>query len=291
MTLFRRILTAVLVVLSAGPGSAAAACLDRLGVPEVLLQNSLQVATLNIAHGRKDSHNQLLLRGETIRQNLRDIANLMRRSGADVIALQEADAESAWSGGFNHVTFLAEQSGFGCVIHGRHANSFLFDYGTALVSPHAYTAGFPHHFQRTWPTTRKGFVLASLPWNPGGRLEQALHLKLVSVHLDFSRRSVRRSQVDEMVRVLSSLSGPKVVMGDFNSDWTRKDSSVRRLAEQLDLHPYQPNSDSLATYGDGEARLDWILLSSELQFQAHAVYPDVVSDHMAVAAEIVLVSH
>ena len=53
----------------------------------------IRVATLNIAHGRKDGRNQMLLGEETIRSNLVEVAALMDRSEADVIALQEVDAE------------------------------------------------------------------------------------------------------------------------------------------------------------------------------------------------------
>ena len=59
---------------------------------------SLTIATLNIAHARKDARNQLFVRGERFRANLLELAALMDRAEADVIALQEADAPSRWSG-------------------------------------------------------------------------------------------------------------------------------------------------------------------------------------------------
>jgi endonuclease/exonuclease/phosphatase family metal-dependent hydrolase len=113
-------------------------------------------------------------------------------------------------------------------------------------------------------------------------------VKVGSVHLDFSRRSVRRSQIDEMVGILSKIEGPMILMGDFNTDWQSEDSSLKYLAEQLDLTVFKPHADGLSTYGDKGARLDWILISPELEFQTYAVVPKVMSDHYAVAAEIVL---
>jgi endonuclease/exonuclease/phosphatase family metal-dependent hydrolase len=113
-------------------------------------------------------------------------------------------------------------------------------------------------------------------------------VKFVSIHLDFSRRSVRRSQIDEMVTVLSRIDGSMVLMGDFNTDWQTEDSSLKYLAEQMELSVFEPHADGLSTYGDKGARLDWILISPELEFSMYAVFPDVVSDHYAVAAEIVL---
>ena len=248
----------------------------------------LRVVTLNMAHGRKDARNQMFLGDETIRENLLELGRLLDRAEADVIALQEADAESAWSGKFNHVELLAQNTLYPCYEHGIHASNRFYDFGTALLSPHSFDGGFTHSFQPSFTTTTKGFTLAALNWNPGGRLEQALSVKFISVHLDFSRRSVRRSQIDEIAKILGNMEGPMVLMGDFNTDWQTEDSSLQHLATLLGMIVYQPHAEGLATYGEKGARLDWILISGELDFSRYAVYPDVVSDHYAVAAEIVL---
>jgi endonuclease/exonuclease/phosphatase family metal-dependent hydrolase len=252
----------------------------------VLESEVLRVVTLNIAHGRKDSVNQMLLSEATVRGNLLELAGLLDRAEADAIALQEADAASAWSGSFDHVEFLLEHSRYDCSVHGIHDSNRLYSFGTALVSPHAFHGSFVHSFEPSRPTTTKGFSLGALAWNPGGRLSEPLRVKIVSVHLDFSRRSVRRSQIDELVRVLGNIEGPLVLMGDFNTDWQSDESSLRVLATRLDLNVYEPEAEGLATYADKGTRLDWILVSHDLEFQRHEVYPDVVSDHHAVAAEV-----
>jgi endonuclease/exonuclease/phosphatase family metal-dependent hydrolase len=270
-----------------GPAALAGEdCDSGSGGIDVLEADVLRVATLNVAHGRKDAANQMLLSEETIRANLRELAGLLDRAEADAIALQEADAASAWSGGFDHVAFLLGHSRYRCSVHGIHASNRLYDFGTALISPHALRGSFVHTFAPSRPTTTKGFVVGALAWNPGGALGQPLLVKLVSVHLDFSRQSVRRAQVEELVRVLGKLEGPLVLMGDFNTDWDTEGSSLRTLARQLELNVFEPESDALATYGDNEARLDWILVSRELQFTRHRVFPDIVSDHLAVLAEL-----
>ena len=248
----------------------------------------IRVATLNIAHGRKDGRNQMLLGEATIRSNLVEVAGLMDRSEAEVIALQEVDAESRWSGKFNHLDLLSANSAYACTHHGLHASGWLYDFGTALLARRPFHDSFGHSFQPSWPTTTKGFSFAALDWNPGGALPEPIGVNFVSVHLDFSRRSVRRSQIDEMVAELSDVEGPMVMMGDFNTDWQTTDSSLKYLAEQLNLSVFKPHADGLSTYGDKGARLDWILISEELEFSRYSVFPDVVSDHYAVAAEIVL---
>jgi len=252
----------------------------------VLQSELLRVATLNIAHGRRDRANQMLLSEATVRANLTYLAALLDRSQADAIALQEADAASAWSGKFDHVRFLLDNSRYRCSVHGIHARNRLYAFGTALISPLAFRGTFTHSFQPSRPTTTKGFSVGALAWNPGGRLPEPVLVKIASVHLDFSRRSVRRSQVGELVRVLGNIEGPLVLMGDFNTDWKTEDSSLRAIADGLDLKVYEPDSEELGTYGDSGSRLDWILVSRDLEFQHHEVFPDIVSDHLAVVADI-----
>ena len=248
----------------------------------------LRVVTLNMAHGRKDARNQMFLKEQTIRQNLLELGELLDRADADMIALQEADAPSKWSGKFDHVKFLSENTMYGCTIHGIHASNRIYDFGTALLSKHPFNGGFVHSFKPSKPTTTKGFTMAAIDWNPGNTLAQPVRVKFVSVHLDFSRRSVRRSQIDEMTRALSAIDGPMVLMGDFNTDWQTEDSSLKYLAENLGLRVFEPHAEGLSTYGDKGARLDWILASPDLEFTKYAVYPDIVSDHYAVAAELTL---
>ena len=276
------------VVMTGMPSVTQADCTSAREIPDVVKSPSLRVVTLNMAHGRKDGRNQMLLKGETIRNNLLELAQLLDRADADVIALQEADAASAWSGKFNHVDFLVENSMYGCSFHGVHASNRMYDFGTALLSKHPFQGAFAHSFVPSKPTTTKGFSVAALDWNPEGALAEPVKVKFVSVHLDFSRKSVRRSQVDEMVRVLSGLEGPMVVMGDFNTDWQSEESSLMHLAERLGLSAFDPHAQGLSTYGDKGARLDWILVSRALGYSRYAVFPDVVSDHYAVAADLVL---
>lgn len=256
--------------------------------PAVLTSDSLRVVTLNLAHGRKDARNQIFLGTETIRKNLLELGTLLDRAQADMIALQEADAASWWSGNFDHVEMIRRNTVYDCMIHGIHASNRIYRFGTALLSPHVMVGGFVHSFQPSRPTTTKGFTLGALDWNPGNTLAEPLRIFFVSVHLDFSRRSVRLSQIEEMTDRLGRLEGPMVVMGDFNTDWQSEDSSLQLLASNLGLKVHEPHADGLSTYGDRGARLDWILISPELEFSEYAVFPEVVSDHYAVAAGITL---
>jgi endonuclease/exonuclease/phosphatase (EEP) superfamily protein YafD len=84
-----------------------------------------------------------------------------------------------------------------------------------------------------------------------------------------------------MVAALRSRGRPLILLGDLNDQWG---DTLRQLTTALDLHAYSPDSPDLATFRN--RRLDWILISRELEFVRHAVVPDALSDHRAVVADV-----
>ncbi len=255
----------------------------------VITSPFLSVLTLNLAHGRKDAFNQLLQKSSTTRSNLKDIAEFLNNSGADLVALQEADSPSRWSGGFNHVDFVSEKTQYPCLIHASHAQKYMYDFGTALLSRVPYTNILKYTFEPSPPTTNKGFVMGEVRWNPGGQLPQAIPVSVISVHLDFSRKKVRESQIEEMRTVLQDIARPIIILGDFNTDWTKDKSVLKTIANNGNLKVHKPLSTELGTYKNGKHRLDWILVSNELEFVSYEVPQVVLSDHLPVFASVKLV--
>lgn len=254
-------------------------------LPMFIESESLDLLTLNIAHARGTSLNQLLVSADGHRQNLEIIASLILESDVDVVALQEADGPSLWSGRFDHVGLLAKKTGFTEVIHGYHADSWLFQYGAALISGVSMSDTRSHGFQPSWPTAGKGFVMGTVQWRDPGDLAATRRVTLVSVHLDFSRESVRQSQITEVIEALAPIENPLIVMGDFNADWSDVDSPPRLLARALELRAFEPDNPGLGTYKDRE-RLDWILISPQLRFVEYTVLPNIVSDHLPVLTRV-----
>lgn len=252
----------------------------------VYTSQTLKIMTLNLAHGRKDGFNQIFLSKSTIRQNLGDIIEFLKPLAIDVVALQEADAPSWWSGNFNHVSLLADNADYSDYIQTNHANSWFFSYGTALLSRLPFSDALHHTFQPSPPTLNKGFTLGQIIWQPDENVTPIL-IDIISVHLDFSRKSVRDKQIAEIKKVLAERINPLIIMGDFNSNWFAKKSVIKRLIELNDYHVYQPESRGLGTY-KSKYRLDWIILSKELDFKSLTVLPDMLSDHSAVIAEIII---
>ena len=263
---------------------------DPLG-QDIITSPLLSVLTLNLAHGRKDALNQMLQKTSTTRNNLEEIADFLSNSGADLIALQEADAPSRWSGNFNHVDFVSKKSPYPCRIHASHAQKRLYDFGTALLSRVPYTDSLKHTFTPSPPTTNKGFVMGKVLWNPDGQLQEPITVSIISVHLDFSRKKVRESQTEEMRTMLPDIATPLIIMGDFNTDWATDDSALKAIVANGNLKVYQPEATELGTYKNGKHRLDWILISKDLEFVRYEVSQIVLSDHQPVLATIRLLEH
>jgi endonuclease/exonuclease/phosphatase family metal-dependent hydrolase len=233
----------------------------------------------------------MLQKTSTTRHNLEEIADFLRNSGADLIALQEADAPSRWSGKFNHVDFVSEKSPYPCRIHARHAHNRMYDFGTALLSRVPYTDSLSHTFAPSPPTTNKGFVMGQVLWNPDGQLQEPITVSIISVHLDFSRKKVREAQTEEMRAMLPDMTTPVIILGDFNTDWTTDESALRAIVANGNLKVYQPEATELGTYKNGKHRLDWILISKDLEFVSYEVPQVVLSDHQPVLASVRLLEN
>ena len=249
---------------------------------------AVRLLTLNVAHGRKLATHQALLSPLTVRRNLEEIAALLRASFADVVALQEADGPSAWSGNFDHVELLSQLTERHAHFRGEH-NAFnlgraALASGTALLSHLPLERPRSLRFGTSWRDT-KGFVVANVPvpaWN-------GCELEVVSLHLEPFNPVVRRQQVRRLADAIGHSRRPLVVLGDFNCSWSEQARQLRPLARELGLRPYQPNHRA-PTYPSRRPwrRLDWILVSAEVDFAGYHTLPNPVSDHLGVAADLVL---
>ncbi len=126
-------------------------------------------------------------------------------------------------------------------------------------------------------------MLAQIEW-PYGDENIPRKIDIISVHLDFSRQSVREQQISEMIEILSSRMNPTIIMGDFNSEWLAETSVIKELATKSRFIAYKPEAADYNSYKS--KRLDWILITKELEFVNYQVLPDVLSDHLMVVADI-----
>jgi len=243
---------------------------------------TIKIMTLNIAHGRGTDFNQLFVSQKQIDTNIEHISRVLLREKPHIVGFQEADGPSFWSGKKDHINQIAEKSGLYTFFHGYHIKAPYLAYGTAMASIFnienpAYVTFSPSAF-----SPPKGFSVGSFNW-PG---TQQL-IDVIILHLDFISDSKRKAQIEEITSFIESRTKrPVIAMGDFNSSWNNKDSSVKKICSDLNLSAYNPDDKSLSSFPLTDKRLDWILISNQLEFVSYKTLQDNVSDHFGVISEI-----
>jgi endonuclease/exonuclease/phosphatase family metal-dependent hydrolase len=251
-----------------------------------VIGHRLRIASLNLAHGRRDSLNQILVSTSSTLDNLNTIAAFLQDRSIDIVALQEADAPSRWSGNFNHVSLLAREAEYPFFAHASQAKIGVANYGTGVLSKLPINKAMELTFAPSPPTVNKGFTLAELSWSQGESRVEPVTLDVISLHLDFSRSSVRLQQITELKAALASRTNPLIIMGDFNSESLAIELQPAGEGASRYLHTWPGDNAALATYKG--KRLDWIVISSELEFVSYDVSAEVLSDHSIVIADIQL---
>ncbi len=285
----RSILLLTLILFVSGSKAArTTATLDEtlLEAPAPPAEGSLRLVTWNVAHGRADAFHQALLPRDAVERNLGRIAEVLRHERADVVALQEADGPSAWSGNFDHVSHLAEETSLEFSFRGDH-NPFdqLGDLssGTALVSRLPLSESVSEPFAANWRDT-KGFVVSAVEIPGAGRT-----IDVVSLHLDFLNPGERRKQVLALAEALEGRDRPLVVLGDMNCAGTAE--AFRLFEELLDVRPYRPElEEPTFPAGAPARRIDWVLISDDLEFTGYRTLEARLSDHLGVVADVRLAS-
>lgn len=282
----RSILLLTLILFVSGSKAASTGPLDEvfLEVPAPApAEASLRLVTWNVAHGRAGAFHQALLPREEVEHNLERIAAVLRHESPDLVALQEADGPSAWSGNFDHVAHLATQSRLEFSFQGDHNPFDLLgrdlSSGTALVSRLPLSGPLSQAFGANWRDT-KGFVVAAVEV-PGTGQE----IDVVSLHLDFLNPRERRQQVLALAAALEGRHRPLVVLGDMNCVGAA--AAIGLLEEHLGVRPYRPElAEPTFPAGSPMRRLDWILISEELEFTGYRTLEPRLSDHLGVVADV-----
>ncbi len=244
----------------------------------------LRFMTFNIAHGSNNRFGlvPLFTKAKTIRQRLQRNATIIRREDPDILALQEADGPSWWSGNFHHVYFLARQALFPYALLGIHVKTSKKRYGTALLSHLPLSHTLSYKFKRTG-FFKKGFVIATIHWPTHPKLS----VDIVSLHLHPSNTSIQLAQIHELIAFVRRRHRPTIIMGDFNNVWNTDRSPITLLAYEYKLKVYRPSANHLETHrGFHKRRLDWIFIPEHFRFVRYRIIRDVISDHFAVVADI-----
>ncbi|MEX1212884.1 MAG: endonuclease/exonuclease/phosphatase family protein [Balneolaceae bacterium] len=208
------------------------------------------------------------------------IANVIRESGADIVALQEVDVMVGRSGHIHQVRELARLTGLEHTAFGANIDLDEGWYGTATLSRFPILEEKNTHFEQIGPEQR-GVLETLLDVNG----EELLFL---NTHLDHRGEDDRERILyvnEAREKILPRYSAERVLFaGDFN---TRPDSEAYRLVTEY-------MTDSWVEIGKGEGntipsndpnrRIDYIFYQGDLR-PVHAWVPrTTASDHLPVAA-------
>jgi endonuclease/exonuclease/phosphatase family metal-dependent hydrolase len=253
----------------------------------------LRLITLNIAHGRGLSPVQGLASQRKIRGNLNRIAAFLHRFKPDVVAMQEIDERSRWSGNFDHLDYLRDTAGFPYAAFGiNNVRSGLINlrYGNALLSRHALAATETVVFGRR-RVGEKGFLFAEL--EVGG-----LRVPYVNLHLHSGRRIQRMRQIGLLIDWLKvkhrqhagSWAVPPIICGDFNNPATRDDATAALLRHLSTYGAYTVLPQTRGTFPSPLPRrtLDFVFLPPGCTAVRTKVVRTLLSDHLPVVVDFTL---
>lgn len=214
-----------------------------------------------------------VLPGRSKTANLNALAELL--TGFDVVGLQEADAGSLRSGFLNQTKYLAETAGMPFWSHQpNRAMARVAHSANGLISRLEPTEVIDHPLPSRIPG--RGALFA--------RFGQGRHaLVVVVAHLSLSP-TARDRQLGFIGELLHDIPHA-VLMGDLNCG---PDSpEMRRLFRQTAL---QPPAHSVLTFPSWKPAkaLDHILISADIRMERSWTLPRAFSDHLALAAEIVI---
>ncbi|KAA9165616.1 metal-dependent hydrolase [Amycolatopsis acidicola] len=234
----------------------------------------LRVATYNIHAGA----------GEDNVYDLGRTAAAIRSLDADVIGLEEVDVHWGERSQFaDEAGQLARELGMQVFFAPIYDLPPDRQFGGALLSRFPILSAENHEITRL-STQDADPVPAPAP----GFGEVTVNVRGVFVHvycthLDYRPDpSVRRTQVDDMLRVLAEDRGPKVLVGDFNAD-----ASAPELAALWGpLRDAAPQGGPTYPAVDPVSRIDLITVSPDVAVQGAHEVATVASDHRPVVADV-----
>ncbi len=254
----------------------------------------VKIVSLNIQHGwNSDGAMPVIFRKADLLTNLNKISDLLKEHQPDVVLLQEVDRISPLTRKIDQLQYIAERVGYLHHAHGvssemRVGNRIVYAAGCGIMSRFPITSSENIKFDLTFPSPRKGFLVATL------QVEESKKLTVVSAHLpvlDVLRVGSRRGQIQRMIETLRN-RGPVVIGGDLNMSLSLINrENIRILATGLNMETHSSSiiSDS-ATYPawDPRRNIDWIFASRELTISDYKVLRERVSDHLAVRTTVTM---
>lgn len=250
-----------------------------------------RLLTYNIAHARGLGLHQGLRTASQLRGQLLKIAHLISRLDVDIVALQEIDENSRWSGSFDHLAYLRDHTGLPHMAYGitnRRAGRFHLNYGNALLSRwpivHAETVAFGRRV-----IGEKGFLYAEVERAKDRRLP------ILNVHMHHRSRAHRLKQVLRLMHFLDEQHHrrtahwlvPPIICGDFNNPAHWPDATATLLGYLEERNNYALLPKGVRTFPSPwpQSALDYVYLPQECRDPSAEVVRTYLSDHRPVLVE------
>ena len=235
----------------------------------------IKVLTYNIHHGE----------GTDDRFDLQRIARLVKRTGADLVAMQEVDRRTRRSGGIDQPKQIADALGMEYAF----AEAIPFQggqYGEAVFSR------FPFAYPRRVPLpappdqeARAALEVVVQPWGEGRD-----SVRFIGTHLSHESESTRMHQAAALKTSLESDPVPAILVGDFN--FVQGSGSYGLILQGwLDTARKHGNAQPTFPSTDPKRRIDFVFARPKERWRvisAQVIDEPIISDHCPVLVELEL---
>jgi endonuclease/exonuclease/phosphatase family metal-dependent hydrolase len=240
-----------------------------------LLGQELKVMSYNIHHGR----NAL---GDI---DLNAIAAVIKKSGAELVGLQEVDSVCNRSGKVDQMKVLGELTGMHYAFK-RHFNYDGGSYGLGILSKFPISQVYEQRITSFSDKEDEKKTLVFLSADIPVKSDKTIHF--ATVHFDYRKDpAVRLAQSSEVTDYLSKVNKPVVLTGDLNAEPDK--------AEIRNLYKIFTDSDLSGAFtfpaNQPVKKIDYILVSTPdlKKVVDHQVIDEpVASDHRPVSATVLL---
>ncbi len=238
---------------------------------KTLAQSQFKVMSFNIHHGANTDD----------AGTLDKMADLIKSSGADIVALQEVDSVCKRSGDVDQARYLGEKTGMFYAFV-RHFSYDGGSYGQALLSRFPITSTqnerLPVYSGK--PGTEVALLVSKI------KISKKLDLNVAVAHLDYRNEASRLKQADTLYKVLDVYKGYLILMGDMNA--TPESETMLKLSEKFRM-THEPGQFTFPAKSPTK-KIDYILIRKGKAFKNKdaQVLANESSDHRAISSVLAL---
>jgi len=250
---------------------------ERANAEDADSPHTIKVMSFNIAHGRGIDNDKV---------DLERIADVIRESGADVVGLQEVDRyygdRSNYEDQLRVLAELLEDEGFIDYKYGAnldlepHEGYESRQYGTGILSKYPIEEA-ENVLLNSYGREQRGVLKATIDVN-------GISMNIYNTHLALPDED-RLGQAEEIVEMMNAFPGPKILMGDLNTEPDTE--SLNYLLNYGEINDSFADIENAFTFraDDPIKRIDFLLTSPLITFDNQQVINTLASDHLPIVID------